>query len=462
MLERWKIVSLAEPNLQFKRELEAIHPEPRYGIRNYGPLDFNTGRRPSDFEVRIGLLCKDVDKTRILNFLRGLTKSWIPRMKGSKVNYTSFEDVYKALLVLPRTEDVLTFTNEETTSTLESKEPFDAILHLYEQKIEDFRRLTPEENVLAVHIPSDFVGYFNYAGRDLRNEVKAICVRKRQKTQILTEKTLQSTFPCDNYWNLSLGFYVKAGGMPWKVAGEENYNCYIGVSFGIKKTEDEQIILIGLAEVFDEFGEHVTIEAVDCSAEKDEFVFLADGYHVSGNKSRDLMDLALKRYKEYRGRLPEATTIHKTSSFKEDEKDGFLKGIQSSCNLVHIKYGTHLKLVADGSYPPRRGTYWEIDNRTSLLYTTGVISINKPNEYIFDETYPGIGTARPVEISIDHSTLDSRTIAHDILKLTKMNLNTARFMNRRPITTMLSRKVVNILKTGIEPKGILTDFRYYL
>lgn len=462
-VKKWKLVPLTEPNLQFKRELDAVHPEPRYGLRNYGPLDFNTGRRPSNFEVRIGLICKDADKTRILDFLSGLRKKWSPDMKGSRVSYLGFEDIYKAKLVLPEKEDVLTFTKEDIASVLNSKDPFNSIRHLYEQKIEDFQSTFSNESVLTLHIPSDFAGYFKYGGLDLRNEIKAICVRKRQKTQILTEKTLQSTFPCDNYWNLSVGFYVKAGGMPWKIAGEENYNCYIGVSFGIKKVEHDQIILIGLAEVFDEFGEHVTIEAVDCSAEKNEFLLLADGYHISKNKSNDLMEMAIKRYKEYRGRFPETTTVHKTSSFKEkDEKEGFLKGIKGSCNLVHIKYGTHLKIIADENYPPRRGSYWEIDERTSLLYTTGVVLINKPNEYIFDETYPGIGTARPIELSIEYNSLSSKDIAQDVLKLTKMNLNTTRFMNRRPITTVLSRRVVDILKTGIEPKGILTDFRYYL
>ena len=461
MLEKWKLVSLTEPKLQFKRELEAVHPEPRYGIRNYGPLDFNTGRRPSTFEVRIGLLCKDTDKGRILHFLNGLRKIWHPRMKGSRVVYTGFEDIYKAKLVLPE-EEVITFSTEEIISALQSRDLFNSILHLYEQKIEDYQSSAHERNVLALHIPSDFSGYFKYAGRDLRNEIKAICVRKRQKTQILTEKTLQSTYPCDNYWNLSVGFYVKAGGMPWKIAGEENYNCYIGVSFGIRKNKDEQVILIGLAEVFDEFGEHVTIEAVDCSGEKDEFLLLADGYHISREKSNELMHLALSRYREYRDRLPEITTVHKTSSFKPDEMDGFINGIKNPCNLVHIKYGTHLKLIPDGSYPPRRGSYWEIDKRTSLIYTTGIISINKPNEYIFDETYPGIGTSRPIELNIEHNTLSSKEIAYNILQLTKMNLNTTKLMNRRPITTVLSTKVVNVLKTGIEPKGILTDFRYYL
>jgi hypothetical protein len=462
-LKKWKVISLAEPKLQFKRESDAVHPEPRYGLRNYGPLDFNTGRRPADFELRIGLICKDTDKASLLSFFKGLEKKWDPDMKGSRVSYPGFEVIYKAALALPETKDVLTFTNEDIKSALGSKDPFSSICHLYEQKIVDFRDNIREGSLLTLHIPLDFAGYFKYGGSDLRNEIKAICVRHGQKTQILTNRTLQSSFPCDNYWNLSVGYYVKAGGMPWKIAGKENYHCYVGISFGVKKTKDEQIILIGLAEIFDEFGEHVTIQVVDCFADKNEFFESTDGYHISEEKSKELISMALRRYKELRNRSPEITTVHKTSSFNEkDEKEGFFKGIKGACNLVHTNYRTHLKLIADRGYPPKRGSYWEVDERTAILYSTGVVSINKPNENIFDETYPGIGTARPVELDIDYKDSSSKEIAQDVLKLTKMNLNTARFMNRRPITTVLSRKVVDVLKTGLEPKQILTDFRYYL
>ena len=462
MASNWTKETWAEPYLQFKRELDAVHPEPRYGLKNYGPLDFNTGRRPTEFGIQAGLICKEKDRKRVLAFLNGLEKSWDPKMKGSKVKYSGFEDIYKAPLNLPTDEEVIIINDEEIGWTLENDDPFNAIVHLFRQKIEDHQSIAPEKNVLVVHIPEDFAKYFKYANRDLRNEVKAICVSRKQKTQIITERTLQSTYPCDNYWNLSIGFYVKAGGMPWKVAGRENYNCYIGISFGIDQTGEKQVILIGLAEVFDEFGEHVTIEAVDCSAEENEFILLADGYHINKQKSQELMTMAINRYKEWRNRSPELTTVHKTSSFKTGEKEGFLEGISGSSNLVHLKYKTDLKLIPDGGYPPRRGVFWKIDDQTSLLYTTGVVAINKPNEYIFDETYPGIGTARPVELSIDHSISDAKTIALDVLKLTKMNLNTTRLMSRRPITTSLSRKVVNVLKTGIRPEEIYKDFRYYI
>jgi hypothetical protein len=43
-----------------------------------------------------------------------------------------------------------------------------------------------------------------------------------------------------------------------------------------------------------------------------------------------------------------------------------------------------------------------------------------------------------------------------------MNWNTTVLMKKVPITIEYARKVNDILKSGIEPEGILKDFRYYI
>jgi len=463
MEKKWKNKVIPEPFLQFKRELEASHPEPRYGLRNYGPLDFNTGRRPLDFQLKIGLICKESDQDRILRFFNGLNREWDPRMKGSKVKYAGFENIYKSELELPEKHEILTFSIHEIKSLLKSDLPFESILHMYRQKIEEFKDIYRGDSVLAIQVPKDFSQYFIYGWKDLRNEIKGICVTKGIKSQLLTERALGSKFLCDNYWNLSLGLYVKAGGVPWKIKGEENYNCYIGVSFGIKKSKEKQDILIGLAEVFDEFGEHVTIETIECAADKNEFFYSKGGYHVRQKKVEELLKLALEGYKNKRERYPEIMTIHKTSSFEENEKHGFLNVLGDKCNLINVVNRTDLKLIPEtGGFPPTRGSYWKIDKQNCLIYTTGVVDISEHNRNIFDKTYPGIGTSRPLELNINHNADDLETIASDLFKLTKMNLNSSRLMNREPITIELSRKVADILKTGVKPERILKDFRYYI
>jgi len=455
----WKQVIWPEPRLQFKREPGASHPDPRYGLRNYGPLDFNTGRRAAQFAVKLVVLCKNSDKARIEKFLKGLTESYKVTSAGSRVEYPGFEDIYKARLELPKATDYWLLNNEEIKRCIEAANPFESILYLYNQKLEDIAKGGATDRVLVLHIPAEFDPPVVHDGRDLRAEIKALGIRKRLKTQIITERALTSTLPCDNYWNFSVALYTQAGGLPWKIEGPENFNCFVGVSFGIKKTANGQDVLVGLAEVFDEFGEHVTIEAVDCRAEAHEFFETEGEYHLEAVKAEQLIKLAVESYRNDRNKLPEVLTIHKTTSFKRGERDGFLRGGVDKVNLVHVKGKTHLKLIPDGGYPPKRGTFWKIDERTGLLYTTGVVSIGKQ---FHDETYPGLGVAHPLELETCHAVSIIEDIALDLLKLTKMSFNSTKVMLREPITLGLAEKVVQVLKTGITPEGVFKDFRFYM
>lgn len=455
----WKQVVWPEPRLQFKREPGASHPDPRYGLCNYGPLDFNTGRRAAQFAVKLDVLCKNSDRARVEKLLQGLTGSYDVKSAGSRVRYPGFEEVYKARLELPKAAEYRLLDNQEIKRCRDAGNAFEAILYLYNQKLEDIAKGGAVDRVLVLHIPAEFAPPLVYEGRDLRAEIKALGIRKRLKTQIITERALTSTLPCDNYWNFSVALYAQAGGLPWKIEGSENFNCFVGVSFGIKKTANGQDVLVGLAEVFDEFGEHVTIEAVDCRAEAHEFFETEGAYHLEAAKAEQLIKLAVESYSRARKRLPEVLTIHKTTPFKRGEREGFLKSGVAKTNLVYVKEKTHLRLIPDGGYPPKRGTFWKIDERTGLLYTTGVVSIGRQ---FHDETYPGLGVAHPLELGTSHAVSNIENIGFDLLKLTKMSFNSTKVMLREPITLELAEKVVQVLKTGTTPEGVFKDFRFYM
>jgi argonaute-like protein implicated in RNA metabolism and viral defense len=89
-----------------------------------------------------------------------------------------------------------------------------------------------------------------------------------------------------------------------------------------------------------------------------------------------------------------------------------------------------------------------------ILYTTG---------YIEDfRTYPGAATASPIEINRNYGETELKKLAEQIFALTKMNWNTTALMNKEPVTIEYARKVIEVLKTGLEAEGILKDFRYYI
>ena len=172
------------------------------------------------------------------------------------------------------------------------EDAFGEIVRRYSAKIQTLRDAQPKPDVIVIQIPATFENYFHIDGRDLRVAIKAIGAEKLVMTQLLTEESFGYNVPgydlCDNMWQLSLAIYVKAGGVPWKIRQTDEGTCFIGIAFRIKRGPQGQEILIGLAEVFDEFGESVTIRVV-------EDVFLSDrGYHLSEKKMSNLLALALE------------------------------------------------------------------------------------------------------------------------------------------------------------------------
>ena len=445
-----EIISLSEPQLQFSTGRHNLAIDPRFGLKSFHPLDYNTGRR--DFSIiDIGVIAKEDDVGEVLSLLSDLNKNFKPRTRGSGVEYIGFGNIYKVPINIPEIGDrkVITISNTDINKALRGEDAFYNIKNLYNSKIQQYVDENRERGVLIIQISEDFEKYFKFNYEDLRTHIKALCIKKHVFAQILTQNSLQAFDSCDNMWNLSLGLYVKAGGVPWKLKIGEEGTCFIGIAFGIKKSADGQDILVGLAEVFDLFGESVTIKVVEDSFDTEV------GYYLSTEKAEKLIRTAIESYINEKRENPRKVIIHKTTFFNLNEQTGIENALGDiSYDLVHIKLNTSLRLVPDDKYPPQRGTFWKIDDKRGILYTVGKIE-----EF---GTYPGPGTPSAIEISRDEGSTDTERLAKQILDLAKMDWNTTVLMSKEPITIKFARKVSDVLKAGVEPEEILKDFRYYI
>ena len=73
--------------------------------------------------------------------------------------------------------------------------------------------------------------------------------------------------------------------------------CFIGIAYGIKKIESGQIVLAGLAEVFDEFGAHVTMTSITGEAFGKDYILETDGsYHLSRKNMASLVTRLINEY----------------------------------------------------------------------------------------------------------------------------------------------------------------------
>lgn len=451
-----KALIWTEPQLTFKLGIQESIIDPKVGLSVHGPLDFNTRRRRFS-NIRVGLICKD--SIRVITHLSKLNKSFPYQRLGDRP-YKGFETIYKVPITLPSEGEITHISDSEISRALTGIDPFKNIAKLYDAKIQEFHdRMRGNYDILAIQIPKEFSAYDNpLISQNLRSTIKALAIRRQIVTQILTEKTLTYPYDCDNMWNLSVGLYTKAGGVPWKLKEFTHTKSFIGIAYGIKKTGMGQTVLSGLAEIFNEFGEHVSMISITSEAFGKDFVLETDGsYHLSEEKIAFLVERLIEEYKRKIGNPPEKVVIHKTSFFNESEKGGVKEVLlksDSSYDLIHVMENSSQRLFSSERKAPTRGTFWKIDNMTALLYTTGYVQSFA--------TYPGIGIPKPIELHIDEGSSMLETIGKEILALTKMDWNNTTFMNREPVTTKYATRIVDILKAGLQPDEVVKDIRYYM
>jgi hypothetical protein len=141
--------------------------------------------------------------------------------------------------------------------------------------------------------------------------------------------------------------------------------------------------------------------------------------------------------------LPAAVSLHKTSSFSEDERAGFEQARDESglseCELVWIVHSERAMLIRGTEYhPPLRGTLLAINEQEHALYTHGSVP--------FYKTYPGLYVPRMLGIRPALTERTIEEIAAEILALTKLNWNRARLDGKKPITLLTAQRVGQILR----------------
>lgn len=449
-----KAIQWSEPELRFKLGIQERIIDPRVGLAKYGPLDSNTKKR-SFSKIRLGLICKDFDE--IVGFLEKLNKTF-PRQKIGDIPYTGFKSVYKVPIVLPDKNKTTFITREEVDEVRKAKDAFDSIINLYNSKTQQFHdEMRGKYDVVVIQVPKEFTRY-EAPGKVVRTFAKIHTIRRQMMSQFITEKALTYRYDCDNMWNLSVALYTKSGGTPWMLKEFSKTKCFIGIAYGIKRIESGQRVLAGLAEVFDEFGAHVTMTSITGEAFGKDYILETDGsYHLSRKKIASLVEKLINEYIRKVGNPPENVVIHKTTFFNPDEKAGINKVMskhKSSYDLVHLIQNPSQRLFTTQRPPPLRGTFWPMGMDLALLYTTGVVESFG--------TYPGIGIPKPFEVARDEGATELDILAKQVLALTKMDWNNTTLMNGEPVTTKYASRIVEFLKAGLKAEEIVKDIRYYM
>ena len=293
---------------------------------------------------------------------------------------------------------------------------------------------------MRLSVPVQMVRPKTYAGKHT--------ARKRGKRTLSTPLQDEAT----RAWNIHTALYYKAGGIPWRLLRDaaQLTTCFVGVSF--YRTLDRSRLLTSVAQVFNERGEGVIVKGGQAQLDKDDKT-----PHLSEVDAHALLKKAIQVYRQEHRTSPARVVVHKTSRVLDDEARGFDAAAQEHAidrvELLTVRRSL-TRLFREGTYPPLRGTFVQLQRGNGLLYLKG--SVN------FFETYPGMYVPRPLEFVAYRGETPVDQLASEMLSLSKLNWNNTQFDGGEPITVRAARRVGDILKCVADGGKVQPTFRFFM
>ncbi|HMZ84079.1 MAG TPA: hypothetical protein PLT94_15460 [Rhodocyclaceae bacterium] len=451
---------LEEPLLAFSpANSDEIDVHPLRGLVRYGP--FSKGSF-SGFtaKVRVATVGPDSAFKRRGALMASLRESYDPSDRSEYVpRYPGFEHLFKVELVSApsaahiRWPDSLGQLPGHGTGEARLFEAMDAAL----RRLESVRN---EFDVVLVHFPDAWGPATRTAGFDAHDSLKALGAKYNIPTQVLNDRAFAFNYKASLAWRLAIALYVKAGGIPWKLARVHSVpdeTAYIGLAYALRGDQREAHYVTCCSQVFDMDGggmQFVAFEARDP---------VADVSEARRNPflSRDDMRAVLARSLElYQGRnggnLPKRLVIHKTTAFKADEIDGAFDALAGVPEVECIEVSANSNwrgvwLIYSGreyppskpsGYPVPRGTVVIRSGTSALLWAAG----NAPEVSTTGDYYQGKKSIpRPLQLTRHAGRGPLEVVAHEALALTKMDWNNDALYDPVPVSIRYSQKLARTI-----------------
>lgn len=408
--------------------------------------------------IKIGVICCNEKKLLLWNdFLKKLIDGSTVASKTDLINqFPGFEK-----LLNKKIEFVKYKKYDLSIKQLEIMNQNDLLTYLLKW-IKDYYN-DNQLDLVIIFFSDEMAKFRKVENIDFHDYIKFRCLNK-YKTQIIEEGTLHSNDDINKkLFNFSLGIYTKTIGISWKPLEFDNNNFYLGMSFGIT----DKGIHVGCSQLFDGAGRGMQLlvsPIENKNVRRNPYLSKEEAYAL-GRKMRSIYYKASKPFNL------DNIIIHRTTPYKSMEIEGFkqaFKGLRSF-NLIQIveytDFNGYVKNDYDGieGYPIKRGTVLKLSNREILIWTDGSVC---DEEVMHNKTYRsskrGIGT--PILIRKFYGKDSIEKISSDILKLTKMDMNSAEVLySRLPVTLKYAKVLCTLLKQGnIDETDELINFQYIM
>lgn len=493
-----QIARLPVPELEFGGS--GYFHDPRLGLLHAGPFDMRFGAAHKT-QVRVAVVGpREMHATVSTWLLRCRSEIAALTPGGNQLNFPGFAEVFRADLV-DEPSWYLALDSDQVNSALNMRpyEGFDLIVSLYSRAIEqahqDFRpdvvicaiseaiekrlwsvqrSLSPMEKATLkrtakqaasaqMELPLDWEveeDPEDLLRRDLRRALKAAAMHVGVPIQLMRNSGMidmrSNEEPAARAWNMTVGLYYKAGGIPWRIRSRGPETCFVGVTFHHLRTTKRALVHSSLAQAFSTNGGGFALRGSTIEPNLDD---QRRTPHLQRDQALQLGRRVLEEYIARNGDLPKRIVLHKTSKFWQEEQEGFEAAFKD-VPVIHLiaLSPSSVRLVTHASYPPSRGTLLSIDSSRHYLFTSGFLPELG--------TYPGPHIPIPVELTVygNATMAEIREAAIDALGLGRLNWNTSDLRSSQPVTLAFAKRVGGIMAEY----GQLTDkdpdpsYRYYM
>lgn len=475
-----KINYIPEPDLEFGA---GRHIDIRFGLMNYGPFDYANALAPK--QIKLGIVGTNETIEGICRWLER-ARTGFPAKKSNQPNlfpafsgYGAGTNLQADLLFSNQLQRTIPINEiEQLNSIKDMNERIGIAVQLFLNQIEYLAENSSADIVICAvpnmlleltQTPSDEDTIAeDQSTYDFRDLLKARAMKWQQHTQIVLPTTYGGPRPnlpkdtsemfrsiqdeATRAWNLYVGLYYKAKGIPWRLIRHSSQltACYVGVSF--YRSLDKSRLQTSIAQVFNELGDGVIVRGGAAKISKED-----RQPHLSEVNAQKLLYDALEVYRTVHLTLPARLVLHKTSAYSDEEMRGFRSAMKehrvSVADFLHVRQ-SHTRLLRDAAYPPLRGMLLSLDDIVHILYTRGSVD--------FFQTYPGMYIPHPLELHCEKTEQTPLFLAEEILGLSKMNWNKTQFDGTDPITIWGARQVGRVLKYIGEDEHMQTRYSFYM
>lgn len=470
---------LEEPLLTFNPEDTLLDVNPLRGIVQNGAYSSSIFPTYTP-ELRIATIGPVSGWKNLRNLVDTLRSNHAPTDRKQYVpGFRGFENTFNIPLVAAKISEAHIKLPDDLGSLGAEGPPHIRLLNALRTGIQCLALARDHFDVVLVHLPDDWQSAFRAPGFDVHDTLKAIGAGYSIPTQVINDRVFSFGYKASLAWRLSIALYVKAGGVPWKLApleGVPENTAYIGLAYALRGNPKDARYVTCCSQVFDADGGGMQFVAFEARDPVRDIEDARRNPFLSRNDMRAVLARSLALYQSSNGGLlPRRLVIHKTTSFKSEELDGALDALSAIREVECVEVSSNSrwrgvwlqenlnpasqKRSEPDGYPVPRGTILQRSGNAALVWVAG----NAPRAASRGDYYQGgKSIPRPLNIVRYAGLGPMELTAFEALALTKMDWNNDALYDPVPVTIRYSQRLAKTIANVPTLPGNAYAYRLFM